>query len=418
MSTRFQIHSCTKGLTNNPIVISALALSIILMAAMIEPLQAQILLPPGVVVQPPRQQVVPPQLSIRNQLIKNLSEWPKNSDGIKTLLESQLIRFENRMNKSGGQQQVMKCLSIISCAFDGYKKNGDVTGAMLCRHLIIELADQSEVNQGNHNTCALAALQSLLYSDEPELVCNLVIQAHTGRIRLPDGRIIELPANNIAPDLESRYFRSKTAYRSYAAQLFQVAAANIYWQSQTKDANGNNVPLGSMSYVQDYPGERFSSKDSRERVIIRWSSSVTELMCGDDCMPSSSPNFTFKSIVETYRLLGGQKKSHFLLSRDHQFKTKATLFFSNESELARILQRLQEEDALPAIISVSGSKLFAAVPRLRPANGNLEQFIYHGKHVVCINSYDRISNQVSVHNFWGPEGNDHMSLHDLVQLSQ
>lgn len=379
------------------------------------PAQAQFSMPTGLPLHSVNQQPILPRSTIaRNQIISMLCEM--KTDQNKDSLQNLLLRFEDRMQKLGKDQQITECYELVSKALNEYKTNGDLSGAMLCQHLIIELSDPSTVAQGDHNTCALAALQILFYYEEPSRLCDLVFQAHAGKISLPNGRIILMPENNIAPDLEARNFGPKTWFRSYAGQLFQVAAANVYWQSQVRDTHGNKVPLGSINYVQDYPDDSPYNADTKERVITKWAPEVTEILMCDQGSPESSPNFTFKTIADTYKLLGGQRRSCFMLSCTKSGKTEPSIPFASENDLAKKLQHLKNMNSLPALIAVNGYKISAFIRGKSPLLGWIAT--NPPSHVVCIDNYDPSKTNVSIHNSWGPGGSKQLNIHDLYLAAQ
>jgi hypothetical protein len=355
---------------------------------------------------------------LRDQIVNRLEALqPDSSASI-----DQLARFERRMAKVGAQDQVEDCYTQIAGALNKYARNADASGVKLAQHLIVELACPSRVNQGNHNTCALAALQTVLYARDPACVCDLVFQAHEGRVQARDGRIIEVPKSNIYPDREALFFRPEGFYRSYASQLFQVAAANFYWQSQTKDLSGRDVPAGSINYVQDCCQARLSASDTRERLLINWSNGVTEIMSGSNGLPEIGAGFSLKAVSDTYGFLTGRQQAGFVLSHKKNHCASPIIAFASENGLAKQLQKLKERGALPAVISVSStSKTIDTVPRLVQMNQtrtfSATPASAEGWHVVCLNDYDRVGGKVEVDNFWGP-GSDHLGkaaldLHDL-----
>lgn len=353
---------------------------------------------------------------LRIQLIDRLQIALKFSDA--QPIVKCLERFEQRSSRFCSNDEQSSCYSRMLRALTECDDRELPKTGMLCWHLIMELADPTQVNQGNHNTCALAALQSFLYSKEPLLVCDTVLKAKTGKIILTDGREIYLSSNNIAPDMEAKFFRPNTCYRSYAAQLFQLAAANIFWQSQCKDPRGIAVPQGAIRYVQDYTRQS-ESTDTRERLLICWSEDTVEQVVADGKLePESSPSFCLDAIDATYKLMKGSKNSPVLLAHKKRGTGKPVLKFSSEEDLAKNLSRLKEDGVFPAIISVNmASRSFSSNSQLKVVGSNIRASSTGGWHVVCVDDYDANTGDVAINNSWGPEsdflGDRRMSLHDL-----
>lgn len=301
------------------------------------------------------------------------------------------------------------------------KQQHDVN--LLSWHILLALSDPTQINQGYHNTCALAALQSYIAGIKPSLLCDLTLQSRTGKLILPDGSKVILPEQNLSPDREAKAYHPGSAVRSYASQLFQIAAANAFWQHQKKDPRGIKVPLGSIQYVQDNPNIEENSRDTSERLFIRWSPDVTEHVIPQDSIwPGSSPSMTMEAIDKTYRLLTGRQDSPYLLAHREQHCTKPIIAFSNESQLRKKLTQLKEANAFPAIVSVLMSGCKASSTSRHCAGQFAEtQPPRTDWHVVCIRDFDEQNQKVAIDNFWGPKsdhlGEDMISLHSLYSSS-
>ncbi len=357
---------------------------------------------------------------LRSSLCKELSQALMMDN--QNYVDSMLCQFESRLQKQKSDKKIEICYAELSNAIADYKSSGDKSIAELCLHACIELADPSQVNQGNHNTCALAALESWLYSKEPELVLQIAFQARSGKITLRDGRTIIISAENSKPDLESRGFRKGAPYRSYLSQLFQVASANIFWQSQNQDPRGIKVKPGTIRYYQDFVRTPMFAGDTRERLIIHWSDNVLEYVAGEGVFPESGPAFKFDAINETYRLISGKASPIQLVAHKEKVSGKLVNKFNSEKDLVKLLSSLKESNSFPAIISISMQRSpLSPAPRLVLANSDKAPIITSqtasGWHAICIDDFDRANGLVMLDNFWGSTsdrlaGNE-LSLHDL-----
>lgn len=341
-------------------------------------------------------------------------------------IESCLAKFEQNANCP--QEEIVRTYELMWQAISNTNTENLENLNLLCWHLLQELAVPSQINQGNHNTCALTALQSYLSIKHPSLLCKVVLDAWSGKFVLADGRMIKLENSNLVPDRESRFFRPGEHYRSYAGQIFQLAAANAYWQSQTKDPRDIKVPTGSIRYVQDYTHMNNKRNDTGERLLIFWADNIVEQIVADDSVyPVSSPCFTLEAINQTYQLITNLDDAPLLLAHKSKRCHNPVLSFSNEASLRRMLVQLKTNNQLPAIISLNmNSQMLAPSKSLMVAKDN--KLVYalpqnsgaHQWHVLCINDIDENNDGIAIDNFWGPAA-DHLeeklSLHELWSSS-
>ena len=349
--------------------------------------------------------------SFSNFSSKLAAQTKCSADGI----DADLSRFDQRM-VSKDRSEVKECLRLIEGALHSYVERGDEDGVMLCLHLVRELADQTRVNQGNHNTCAIAALETKLYTMNPSAVCRLVIQAKTGSIHSADGIVTVIPAKCIAPDREAQLFTPDSIYRSYSSQLFQIAVANVYWQRQVVDPRGIKVPLGSIRFVQE-DGAGIFSGDTRERLIINWAEGIREFVAGANNMPESGPAFTMHCINRAYELVTGQKCETFILSHRSFGQNKNAMIFSDVNDLSKKLAELKNAGKLPAIIAISPQGSFIqTIPKLvllRESGAPAPPKNTGAWHVVCIHDFHAETGEVNIDNFWGP-GSDYLNDRSLT----
>lgn len=348
--------------------------------------------------------------TMRMQIAQKLDSLPGQKNENST--ESYLLGFEERMQNDGNSRQIRECYKLLLNAITSYECTQSYSGYKLCRDLVVELADPSQVNQGNHNTCALAAMETYLYEQDPSLLCRIVFQAESGKVETPGGKVAVIPDVDIPPDREASHFKSGLPYRSYASQIFQVAMANMYWQSQSKDPRGMSVPQGSISYVQNCGNNNVCPGDTRERLLIKWSPDITEYVYRDDCLPESSPGFTLARLKDAFKMLRLGGKIPCVLAHIKNHGAKTVDAFSDESDLRKHLLKLKKRREFPAIISVAMSSL----SQFNASRSN--RCLWH---VMCINDYDDDAKAASVYNFWGNPGNaetERIGLHDLYTDSQ
>lgn len=335
-----------------------------------------------------------------------------------------IVECLKRLQQRDTQQDFSDCAKLLVQALKN--SDDDSSTALLCWHLLIELADPSQINQGLHNTCALAALEKILCYNLPSLLCNLVLQAHTGKIKLLDGRELVLPGANLKPDSESRSFRPGTSSRSYAGQLFQIAAANVYWQSQNVDPRGMRVNPGSITYAQDFERESGIIGDTGERVLIRWSENFSEPLGDAAVCPLSGPCFDLDKIAKTFQLLTGKTTCPALLVYKSRGAGTNVTRFGSEDNLRSNLLQLKLQGQLPAIVSINPAKLSLHEAQSCKLDGGGRIIYLQGFydadtwHVVCIVDYDQSRDLVTVDNSWGPSAggkSKSQSVHSLFTSS-
>ena len=372
--------------------------------------------------------ILPKQITGTKTATKSrLANQIKESMGLPAdIIEACLSRLEQ--NKKCEIEEITRCYERMSKAIDNSASEKVENLSMLCWHLLLDLSDPSQINQGNHNTCALASLQSYLSIRHPFIVCNVVLDAWNDSLTLPGGRHIIIGEKDLAPDREARFFRPGAHYRSYSSQVFQIAAANIYWQAQSTDPRGTKVPVGSIRYVQNCFDMPNNSKDTGESLLICWADNIVEQVVSDDSLfPASGPCFTMEAINGAYKLITQMNDAPLLLAHKSRRCHKPVISFSDEASLKNILTELKASGQLPAIISLNMSSEV-----LNPKKGMLvvkdNKLLYASVqsnspnqwHVLCVSDFDALRDGIALDNFWGP-GSDyldkHLSLHELWSSS-
>lgn len=340
--------------------------------------------------------------TIRESLIEQAQESDQKN------IESELECFELRVS-AAKQTELLDCYQVLFEALRSFSLNKDSQGLLLCQHLILELAHPNLINQGNHNSCGLAALEVLLATKHPLLLCKIVLQAYSGRVELNDGSAVQIPETNLHPDREAKLYRPGTVYRSFSSQLFQIAAANAFWQSQVREPRGYEVPKGSIKYVQDYQIKPQFPGDTCERLVIDWNPTVKEIVCKDSGIPESSPCFSLKSLAQSYCILTGEERVPAVLVHKGHVDKSGCISFSKSKMLAAELSKLKASSSLPAIICLrtsgrmldQGPRLIAQSNFSNTETGLVSLSSKSSWHVVCITDYSPIDQKVSVDNFWG-----------------
>ncbi len=222
--------------------------------------------------------VAPPARSLEQIFEANISQ----ADRL-TAIRGAKSRFEERARKEGlSKTEVEQTLLQVGRLLDAPEAVVPSEERCLLGHQILsQAADPATVNQGHHNTCAVAALESRIYSLTPSLAAKVVTDvAINGEFSTDRGQSIKFDKRNMQPDQDATRNSICMGVRSYASQLFQLSAINTYWQTQRKDPRGMSVPQGSISYVQNEDRRDDASGDTGERLIITYKDGVSEIVTG------------------------------------------------------------------------------------------------------------------------------------------
>ncbi len=129
----------------------------------------------------------------------------------------------------------------------------------LAEQIIRQAADPTTIDQGGHNTCNMATVETRMYTRNPSDAARLVTYvALTSQYVATDGRRVRV--NPGAHD-EARNPATIDGERSHASEIFQVTGVNLHIDQENRKTN----PRGQLRYEQHptQPG----SGDTGERII-------------------------------------------------------------------------------------------------------------------------------------------------------
>jgi len=92
----------------------------------------------------------------------------------------------------------------------------------------------------------------------------IVDVATTDRFKTADGSVIEVPQKSVKPTTPEANFPPTNGSRSWLGHISDVVMANVFWQRQSVDTYGQQVPKGSIKYVEigaQYNGDRIYKYD-------------------------------------------------------------------------------------------------------------------------------------------------------------
>lgn len=281
----------------------------------------------------------------------------------------------------------------------------------LAQQIIEQAVDPREIDQGIHNTCNVTTIETRMYTRNPSGAAKLVSEmALTGQFKTEDDSVIRLSSENLERHTQSTLNSAEDGERSYASQIFQVAAANVYWQRQEKDLQGNPVPKGDIRYDQE------DAADGNQSGEYLRNHNVTPpaVLIDTDGAEAHDPNLYIPEYREIYNQIAGSDDEGFLLAHEKAIKSNQVSGFKSEDELR--IRLIEMKDKLPAIIRVDSYN----EPFLTDSGGG-EAGGSDGWHVVTITDFDPETDRVSIDNQWGTDsdrtGERAVSVEDLYLAS-
>lgn len=286
-----------------------------------------------------------------------------------------------------------------------------------------QCARPSSIDQGQHDTCNMATVEAKTYTDHPSSALKLVADvATTGQYTATDGTKVEI--NPTATDSEAQRNPPVDGARSHASLIFQVTAANLYYQQQPykyvdKDGNSRFVPPGKLEYQQQMPVSGKVPPDGGERLIDHSTEPPTTVMRDwDNNVPVDAPDIQDRAMVDVPALITG-KHDAVMLSNDRvtTYEHTGVTTFKTENDLRNELIKLKEDRKLPVIFKVhTGQEPFLRDSGNGAAGGS------GGWHVVTITDFDKTTGMAKVDNQWGSRV-DHLNdggvpVHDLFRTSR
>lgn len=293
----------------------------------------------------------------------------------------------------------------------------------LAEQVMHQAAVPTDVNQGSHSTCSVASMESMLYTRTPSRVAELVTEiATTGEfhLRYPEGEaipdpppVVRLRPESLVPDYEARARHLPDGDRSYASQLFQVTAANVYYAMA-------NAASGSQTwYVQREPIPGRHPSDSGERVID-FSQHPPREMQDRDGRVLDSPDLSDSNVVAVANHILGDRSTVLFRNADRNSPKdpddgEQLMSAATPEQMAQRLTELRRQGRLPAIIIVQADQPPFA-PAGKPGGGSMAW------HFLTVTDFDACTGMVSLDNQWGRSddltGSRALPVADLLRLGR
>ncbi len=205
----------------------------------------------------------------------------------------------------------------------------------LAQQVMAHASQPTGIDQGNHGTCSVNALEVRTYTREPSKAARLVVDvALSGQYASQDAKT----TLSIDPKPHGESKTSKPdGSRDHASEIFQTTAINLFHK-----ANGKNI-----RYEQHEPDEK-NPDDTGER-LLDYTQQPPKLI-------GSNSGLYAADCGKINHMITGKKEEDVVLQhKDSGIEGKifGRTLFSSEQEFHKTLQRLKEQKKFPVILSIS-----------------------------------------------------------------
>jgi|GEM_PF-3689791 len=359
------------------------------------------------------QSVPPPKTPLEEarEHLKTLADGMVTSKTMKgrdrDRLNADMTTFETRAGQAGLTPDEIKTTYENASRLIEFTGQGPIDQAArvkIAEQALHHAAYPNQIDQGRHDTCNVTTVEVRNFSRNPGAAIKMIADvATTGSFVTADGTTIAIDAKSLKADDESSRNPTPDGERSHASQIFQITAANVYWQRRDTDPAGNFAPKGTLRFVQDASKRNHFSGDTGERLMAYYSNPPKEL--------AENPALSASALKEIANQISGKTDDGFVIEN----KIKAgrnTVPVSSEKELRDSLAAVKQAGNFPAIIRVHTGNS----PFLGDQGGGLSRSkgVWH---VVCVTAYDETTGKVWIDNQWGRSSDHQMKVRDLYDAT-
>lgn len=296
--------------------------------------------------------------------------------------------------------------------------------AVLAEQILYHAAYPSTVDQGQHSTCNVATIENRMFARNPSAAAELIRQVATEGQYVTRGQpphTIEINPDSLGkhpPDGEESHNPPADGKRSYASQIFQITAANVYNQThelQIRDGDGNvlrTYPAGTVEY------RHFESPGSRPP---RATEALVDRRTGEPIRDADNhiidyPNLADDPHVDIYNEITGANPPErgIFLANDSLISGagERVTRFESQDELIQELRRAEDEGRMPIILKVhTAGEPFYTDSGAGMAGGS------GGAHVVTVTDYNPDTGYVEIDNQWGSEADHAIHINELYRAT-
>lgn len=297
---------------------------------------------------------------LTNHIKENSPDKNKPADKYSARLEKYMGLFEKRARKEDlTPKEISAAYTEVSRLF-GNNKEAPVSKQArleLAEQVLRNLAEPTTIDQGQHNTCNVTTIEIRLYTKEPAVATRVVADvALNGKLETADGLAVELDGRNFSKDPEAQVNTRTDSKRSYAGQLFQLAAINSFWADHALDEEGNKVEAGNVRYIQDRSLR--TADNTNGEALVKFKDGVTTILKDEKGKVIDRPLLSMGDMAEVYyRLTGAKADNIFIAQMDKVDPAAREKQVKTEADLTKALLELQQQKELPAIVIMDSAKI-------------------------------------------------------------
>ncbi len=300
----------------------------------------------------------------------------------------------------------------------------------LVGQLMERLADPTNsARQGYHSTCAWTVLEGRLLKNNPEAItAKLAEVVATGGVTVidvdqatkmaaagntpaePPARHIQLDKSSLEPDQEAQGASPHADRRDFVDQIAQVMEDNIKWDAQTTTPAKQNVPEGSMQFLQcstiERPGDLLTNGERAAKTCESVSFTDpqnNQKTVWDGNGSGFGGDATVKDVALVNQAITGNAGAVVLLrsAADTVPQPNTYLAATSAAQLKSQLEERQKAGELPlgAMVEIAQPGVIADYLARHPEK-TADQVDKNSWHVLSINGIDSQGN-VQIYNPWG-----------------
>lgn len=314
----------------------------------------------------------------------------------RTEFRQQMEQFEERARRQNmPPEEVARTynqLSRLSEAQNGAvpKEQRTLAAQGFMRHL----ADPTNIDQGQHNTCNVTVLAERTLTRTPSKAAEMMTSTLlNGSYTAPDGKVIRIDAQSLVPGVEERTYPPADSARTYATQVLNNVMIN--------DVLQRRIP--PEFYTQGTPR---GTDDTGERVRYADGSYVMETTREGVVRQQRGPGVVSAEIEQEQGRINGERGT--VLAHPETDRAAGLVGFRSPDELGQRLTEAQQQGKLPMVILVDVDDPIFNGDGTRPGQW----------HVVSITGYDPATGKVRISNQWGRANDQEVSLADLYRSTR
>lgn len=301
----------------------------------------------------------------------------------------------------------------------------------LAEQMIFQTINPRTIDQGANNTCNVTTIEKRIFAQRPSEAINLITDVATkGKYVTASGVLVDFSRvpGLLTPDAEARAllnanFLRMDGARSYASQVFEVAAVNIKYSASTwSEVADVRINKGDIVVYEKVPN---GAGGEREQ-LVKYSVNNGRL---EQTVIADSPHVGSSQLPHIHNEIVGGNETGFIFMgsrypnkdgnignwRKGQFGPSVNVVTSAQ-DLARELEAAAAAGKFPAVITVhTRHPYFGHGQGGNPTGGGGHVMNIHGFRKVTVNGREQML--VDVTNQWGVRYNREFTVEDLYAIT-